>query len=182
MTHTHAHDTRTHTHTRMQLRAHSHRHSPDRPDRCIDPAAVCSPAPLQWSPLMRAWTTPASTSLHSLQLLHVWLRLSQQWQCRSTPRIHGISMVTRPSTPAMSQRAKKMTLAQCRRVRFFSCSPPVLPCRRRRLSHLRIGVGGCSSSPSVYRSPVVGVFRLWPSCLGPVNLPNLTNRAGPAPV
>ena len=38
-----------------------------------------------------------------------------------------------------------MTLAQCRRVRFFSCSPPVLPCRRRRLSHLRIGVGGCSA-------------------------------------
>ena len=70
MTHTHAHDTRTHLHRYIQLHAHSHRHSPDRPDRCIDPAAVCSPAPLQWSPLMRAWTTPASTSLHSLQLLH----------------------------------------------------------------------------------------------------------------
>ncbi len=65
---------RTHAHTRTcnytHAHAHSHRHSPDRPDRCIDPPAVCS-SPPSWSPLpMRAWTTPASTSLHSLQLLH----------------------------------------------------------------------------------------------------------------
>ena len=49
--------------------AHSHRHSPDRPDRCIDPPAVCSPPP-SWSPLLMRALTPESTSLHSLQLLH----------------------------------------------------------------------------------------------------------------
>ena len=67
MTHARTH---THTYNYTHAHAHSHRHSSHRPDRCIDPPAGCSPA-LCWSPpLMRAWTTPASTSLHSLQLLH----------------------------------------------------------------------------------------------------------------
>ena len=117
---------------------------------------------------MRAWTTPASTSLHSLQLLHgpphlpvkhVWLRLSQQRQCRSTR-----GMVTRSPTPALSQQVKKMTssLAQCRRVRFFSCPRPVLPCRRMSQWVLGIGKTGCTSFAMVCIYPTAAFCLLDP--------------------
>ena len=76
---------------------------------------------------MRAWTRGPHRSstgqsgsrelwkLATMQL--VWPRLSQQRRCRSTR-----GMATNGPTPPFAN-------AQSRRSGFFSCSPPVLPCR-----------------------------------------------------